>query len=162
MSSGQVAAELVFGVWISGTGPEIQARVSPRSSLPVQEGTTVAGEPPSERGPRLVAWVGWSGMRLTGGRELTGVLPLLDRYDYVTATVRGQEPLGDGVIAMGEFYAGTDLADPGLIGGATIGFAWRPRQDFEVRLEGSHGFAVGRSDGGQGASSVTLAFTLDF
>lgn len=158
----QLEGELLLGYWISGTGPETQERVVPRSVGILQEGSTVAGEPPMERGPRIAAWVAWSGMRLLGDRNLTGLLPMAEGYDYLTATLRGTESLGDGLVAEAEAWAGFEVGSFTPTGGLQIGLTWRPRADLEVRFRGSRGLTLDRGSGEEDATSLSLAVTLAF
>ncbi len=160
LSDDMVILEGSFGTWFRGEGPQVQEGLLARRAEPARAGSTVAGEPPESRGPRIGAWLGYTGMALLDGAELADSLPIRDVAHYVTATGRLEESLGPGLVVEVETYLGTDLADPGPFGGALLGLSWRPGPDFEVGFRGTYGYAFGRADVGKGASSLELRFTL--
>ncbi|MHC4859184.1 MAG: tetratricopeptide repeat protein [Planctomycetota bacterium] len=147
-ADGQLRAELVAGARIRERGPHVSER-------------TVAGEPPGGEGYRISAWLSYNPTRLLDDRELSGPLPVGDRFDYLTATARVEGRVGRGVFFEAEGYVGTDFADPGLISGGVLGLAWRPRDGLEVRAQGAYGHAIGREED-EGAGSFSLGLTLSW
>jgi hypothetical protein len=158
-SDGQLVVSAVLGTRITSRGPEIRRSFRTRRLPGVETGTTVPGEPPADLGPRIDAWLGYTGIRLLGDRELAGPLPIGEAYDYVTATARIVGQAGRGLLAEAEAYLGTDLQDPGVFVGGTAGLAWRPETDLELRLAVSHGIDFGYEDGSS-ATRLNLSLTL--
>jgi len=159
MTDGQAIVNAVLGTRVFRRGPEIRRSFSTRRLPTVETGTTVFGEPPQGMGHQIDAWLGYTGIRLLDDGELDGPLPLGGAYDYVTATGRVVGPAGRGLLYEAELYLGTDLQDPGLFVGGTVGLAWRPSTDLELKLSGSHGIDFGY-EGGEGATRLSLTMTL--
>jgi tetratricopeptide (TPR) repeat protein len=155
----QVVGQLLFGGRLLEDGPEIRDALRPRRAPALEVGTTTAGEPPAGLGPRASGWFAYSRIRLLGDGELAGPLPLGRKYDYVTGTVRLEGRAAAGLYYEAEAYLGTDLGDPGLFAGATLGLAWRPSDAVCARLVGSQGMAPGR-DEQVGATSVRLVLMM--
>ncbi len=160
ISDDMVILEGSVGTWLSGFGPQVQKGLLARNAEPARVGSTVAGEPPETRGPRIGVWAGYAGMKLLDGADLAGPLPIRDVAHYVTVTGRIEESLCPGLIVEAEAYMGTDLADPELFAGALLGLSWRPRPDFDIGFRGTYGYAFGRADAWEGASSLELRFTF--
>jgi hypothetical protein len=158
--NGQVIAGLVVGHWFHNRGPRVRERLTPRRGPVLDEGTTVAGEPPDGEGIRLSTWIAYTGIRLLSDKELADVLPMGRAFDYLTIAGRAEGRVLAGIYYEVEGYAGTDLSDPGIFAGLSAGLALRPTPEFELRIRGGHGLAFGREDADSGATEVRLALTV--
>ncbi len=156
---GQARLELALGRWINSGGPDIHQRLDVRHCPSTFEGTTVIGESPADTGPRLAAWVAYSGVRLLDDKELARAVPLGEEFDYLTATGRLVDAVAMGLRYEVQGTLGTDLAGSGSVVNVSVTGAWRPDADTEVRLGLSFGRALGR-EGADNAIGLELGVVL--
>ncbi|MCA8977748.1 MAG: tetratricopeptide repeat protein, partial [Planctomycetes bacterium] len=107
----------------------------------------LAAEPDTTRPWLCNAWVGWQTAHLLGDADLTGALPLLRRDDHLTGSVRVDHHVARAFGLSTTGYAGIDTNRGSSVYGLEAGVTWRPAFGTEVTLAGSHGAALGRSDG---------------
>ena len=94
----------------------------------------------------LSVWLNASTYQVLGDAELTTLIPLGKRLDYLTVAARFDRPFADGWGFMVEGYAGRELQQEQTVYGVAAGIGWRPRETFELDLVGAYGSALGRSN----------------
>jgi hypothetical protein len=106
----------------------------------------------------LSIWANVATYRLLGDAELSALIPLGERFDYVTLAARYDRHLGDGLGLMAESYVGREFVEGRNVFGVAAGLGWRPKRTFELALVGAYGSALGRT-GDEDSFFVRLGLT---
>jgi len=94
----------------------------------------------------LSVWVNAATYQVLGDAELSNLIPLGERFDYLTVAARLDRPIADGWGFMVEGYVGRELQQEQTVYGIAAGLGWRPKDSFELDLVGAYGSALGRSN----------------
>ncbi|MFQ5846014.1 MAG: hypothetical protein ACE5JG_13605, partial [Planctomycetota bacterium] len=112
-------------------------------------GTLSAGTRILRDTPHLSAWASYTRIGLLGDRNLANLIPVGDRFDYLTAGVRLETERDSRLLAAIEGYAGYELHDANGVWGLSADLVYRPRRNargLELRFGGSIGSSIGRTD----------------
>ena len=106
----------------------------------------------------LSIWFNAATYRLLGDAELATIIPLGERFDYLTFAARYDRHLADELGLMVEGYVGRELQESKSVYGIAAGLGWRPKQSFELAFVGAYGSALGRA-GDEDTFSARLGLT---
>jgi tetratricopeptide (TPR) repeat protein len=109
-------------------------------------GTHVAARPGGRDGRLVTVWATYEPIRLLDDKELTNLIPIGDRFDYVRLGIRGDFHLARGWGARASGWAGYDLSGDEPNFGVEAGVTWRPAHKLELTGVAGYGTALGRSD----------------
>ena len=113
---------------------------------------------PGARRNALSVWLNASTYRLLGDAELSTIIPLGERFDYLLVAARYDRHLADELGLMVEGYFGRELQQAETVFGAAAGLGWRPKPSFELAFVGAYGSALGRA-GDDDSFAVRLGLT---
>jgi len=106
----------------------------------------------------LNIWLNATTYRVLGDAELSSIIPIGKRFDYVTLAARYDRHLADELGFMVEGFMGRELQDKKSVYGVAAGVGWRPRQSFELAFIGAYGSALGRA-GDEDSFTARLGLT---
>jgi tetratricopeptide (TPR) repeat protein len=131
----------------------LDTRAAPFSGL---LGPQIEFDPVEGHRTAVSVWLSYFGIRMLGDAELTALLPIGERFDYLTANARADFHLAPGLGGKVEGYAGTELNEGNFLWGLETGLTWRSRERMEMRLSIVVGQALGRSDADAIAAAASL------
>ena len=106
-------------------------------------------EPLPERDLLVQFWAAWQASHLLDDGELSRLIPIARRSDYLVAGASLHRHLAARLGAGLESYVGTELRGLGEVWGIDARVTWRPRERWELSI----GVGVGRSFGGTNSGS---------
>ncbi|MHC4955129.1 MAG: tetratricopeptide repeat protein [Planctomycetota bacterium] len=134
--------------WRAIEGP---ARVASRHRIerPVMPGVvgSMLGKELSDRKRSMLSvWLNAATYQVLDDAQLSQLIPLGERFDYLTLAARFDRHLANDWGVMVEGYAGRELQEEQNVYGLAAGVGWRPKDSFELALVGAYGSALGRSN----------------
>ncbi|MHC4451416.1 MAG: hypothetical protein ACYS0E_14980, partial [Planctomycetota bacterium] len=93
----------------------------------------------------LSVWFNAATYRLLGDAELSGIIPLGKRFDYLTLAARYDRHVADRLGFMIEGHIGKEFQENDTVFGISAGLGWRPRDSFELAFVSAYGSALGRA-----------------
>ncbi|MEE8104334.1 MAG: tetratricopeptide repeat protein [Planctomycetota bacterium] len=117
------------------------------------------GEPQASKTPSVNVWVQYQALRLLDDEELSALLPIGERFDYVSGSARIDHHVGRGFGWMALGTLGADIHERDPFWELTGAFTWRPRHALEVFGAFSYGIARGRSDDDSSSVAVRVGVT---
>lgn len=142
--------------WFAGAGATLESlSLDPTGRDSVTDGRFLAnlsaGYRLSTAEPRVDLYFNYNPVRLLGNQELAALIPIGERFDYLTAGVRlsSGRPRLRWLVSV---YAGVDAHSDDNIWGVVGDLVYRPGARFELRFGGEAGSAFGRSSTEIGAT----------
>jgi hypothetical protein len=126
-------------------------------TFPGLVGTHLQPDPDETTGPAVNVWVSFHAIRLLDGADLVQLIPLGERFDYLSAGASADFHLAPGLGARVLGAAGTELQESSFFFSAEGGLTWRPSHATELSLTAGAGTAQGRAD-----DSTSLLVRLGF
>jgi len=117
-----------------------------RAALPGLVGTALEDGPGKGAGPLVTAWVTYEGIRMGGSGNLDQLIPIGNRFDYLTAGGRADFALARGLGASLEASLGADLSASQPFFNLNAAAAWRPSSKTELSASIGLGTAQGRDE----------------
>jgi len=125
--------------------------------MPGIVGAMLGEELGARRSSMLSTWINAATYRVLDDAEITQLIPLGERFDYLTLAARFDRRLTDTWGLMIEGFAGRELREQESVYGLSAGLGWRPKDSIELALLGAYGSALGRSN-----SEATFRLRLGF
>ncbi|MHC4940372.1 MAG: tetratricopeptide repeat protein [Planctomycetota bacterium] len=100
---------------------------------------------PGAKRNALSIWFNAATYQLLGDAELSSIIPLGERFDYLTLAARYDRHVADRLGLMVEGHIGRELQQNDTVYGIATGLGWRPADSFELAFVGAYGSALGRA-----------------